>query len=85
MRRVRERGFQISNIDITVVCERPKIGPRKAEMIDRIATLLGCESGEVNLKGKTHEGVDAIGEGRAIEVHVVALLASQGSGAKDQH
>lgn len=85
MRRVCERGFQIGNIDITVVCERPKIGPRKAEMINHIASLLGCESGEVNLKGKTHEGVDAIGEGRAIEVHVVALLASQGSGAKDHH
>jgi 2-C-methyl-D-erythritol 2,4-cyclodiphosphate synthase len=83
IRRVRERGLRIGNIDITVVCERPKIGPRKAEMIDRVASLLGCDKSDVNLKGKTHEGLDAIGEGRAIEVHVVALLASAKSCAKD--
>ncbi|MFB3138076.1 MAG: 2-C-methyl-D-erythritol 2,4-cyclodiphosphate synthase, partial [Phycisphaerales bacterium] len=58
----------------TVVCERPKIASRKAELIGNIANLLDCDRNRVNLKGKTHEEVDAVGEGRAIEVHAVVLL-----------
>ena len=46
-------------------------------MMANIARVLGIELGQVNLKGKTHEKVDAVGEGRAIEVHVVALLARE--------
>lgn len=67
-------GFALGNLDITVVCERPKIASRKAELIANIAKLLDCDRNRVNLKGKTHEEVDAIGEGRAIEVHAVVLL-----------
>jgi 2C-methyl-D-erythritol 2,4-cyclodiphosphate synthase len=44
-------------------------------MIANIARLLGIDAARVNLKGKTHEKVDAVGEGRAVEVHVVCLLA----------
>jgi 2-C-methyl-D-erythritol 2,4-cyclodiphosphate synthase len=62
---------------MTVICERPKLSPRKTEMMANIARVLGIELGQVNLKGKTHEKVDAVGEGRAIEVHVVALLARE--------
>lgn len=72
---VAKAGYQIANLDVTVVCERPKLSPAKAAMIANIARLLGLDTAQVNLKGKTHEGVDAIGEGRAVEVHVVALLA----------
>ncbi|MEY3142495.1 MAG: hypothetical protein RLY21_988 [Planctomycetota bacterium] len=72
---VEQAGFGIVNLDITVICERPKLSPRKGEMIANIARLLGLEPARVNLKGKTHEKVDAVGEGRAVEVHVVSLLA----------
>ncbi len=68
-------GWSVVNLDITVICERPKLSPRKVAMIANIARLLGIEAAQVNLKGKTHERVDAVGEGRAVEVHVVALLA----------
>lgn len=74
--RMAARGFRVVNLDVTVVCERPKLSPRKAEMIGNIARLLGIAPTQVNLKGKTHERVDAVGEGRAVEVHVVALLAA---------
>jgi len=74
---VAERGFAVVNIDVTVICERPKLSPAKGAMIANIADLLGIERERVNLKGKTHEKVDAVGEGRAVEVHVVALLAAQ--------
>lgn len=80
---VAERGWTVVNVDATVICERPKISPRKAEMVARVAGLLGIGTDRVNLKGKTHEKVDAVGEGRAIEVHAVALLVRTGvSGTK---
>ena len=43
-------------------------------MVENVARRLACERSLVNIKGKTHEGVDAVGEGRAVEVHVVVLL-----------
>ena len=73
-RRMREAGWDVGNIDMTVVCERPKIGPHKAAIVARISHILGVPAANLNQKGKTHEKVDAIGEGRAIETHVVALL-----------
>jgi len=73
--RMEGRGLTIGNLDATVICERPKIGPRREALERHLATLLGCDASDVNVKGKTHEGVDAVGEGRAIEVHVVVLLA----------
>ncbi len=82
MERAREavsaREYAVVNLDITVICERPKLSPSKAEMIANVARLLALETNRVNLKGKTHEKVDAVGEGRAVEVHVVALLARRG-------
>jgi 2-C-methyl-D-erythritol 2,4-cyclodiphosphate synthase len=73
--RLTAAGFVVVNLDITVVCERPKLSPKKAEMAANLARHLGLEVERVNIKGKTHERVDAVGEGRAVEVHVVALLA----------
>ena len=73
---MREKKFQLSNLDATVICERPKIGPVKEKIRANLAQLLGCDASQINVKGKTHESVDAVGEGRAIEVHCVALLTS---------
>lgn len=70
------RGFVLSNLDITVICERPKLSPHKPGVIANLARLLNCDPSRVNLKGKTHEKVDAVGEGRAVEVHAVVLLAA---------
>lgn len=74
VRLVRERGYEVVNLDATVVLERPKIGDRKEQMRERIAEILGVGVGAVNVKGKTGEGVDAVGEGRAIAAHAVVLL-----------
>lgn len=73
--RLAKAGWRVLNVDVTIICERPKIAPHKAAMRRRLAELLGVPEADVNLKGKTHEKVDAVGEGRAIEVHAVALLA----------
>lgn len=69
-------GYAILSVDATVILERPKISPHKEAIRNNIATCLGIELGRVNIKGKTHERVDAVGEGRAIEVHAVVLLAA---------
>lgn len=79
-RRVREAGWEIGNIDSTVVLERPKIGPMRTRIREAMAGHLGVSPEAVNVKGKTHEGLDALGEGRAVEVHAVALLVRRGAG-----
>jgi 2-C-methyl-D-erythritol 2,4-cyclodiphosphate synthase len=68
-------GWRIVNLDATVVLEKPKIGTKKEEVRKNLARILGVDQGQVNIKGKTHERVDAVGEGRAIEVHAVILLS----------
>lgn len=68
-------GFAIINIDATVILERPKLSPHKPAILANLAATLALSPDRINVKGKTHERVDAVGEGRAIEVHVVALLA----------
>lgn len=72
--RASSAGWHIGNIDATVILERPKLNPRKDELRRSIARILNLDISRVNVKGKTHERVDAVGEGRAIEVHAVALL-----------
>jgi 2-C-methyl-D-erythritol 2,4-cyclodiphosphate synthase len=72
--RVAMSGYAVANVDATVILERPRIGPVKDRVRANIAGLLGLPVGRVNVKGKSHERVDAVGEGRAVEAHVVALL-----------
>ena len=72
--RMHDAGYAVGNLDITVICERPKVAARKPQMIANVAGLLDCPVQRVNLKGKTHEEVDAVGEGRAVEVHAIVLL-----------
>tara|TARA_B100001121_G_scaffold185387_1_gene161935 strand:+ start:207 stop:617 length:411 start_codon:yes stop_codon:yes gene_type:complete len=76
VRRMKSHALRVGNMDATIICERPKISPHADRMAEILASLLGCEPGQINIKGKTHERVDAVGEGRAIEVHVVVLLVS---------
>ena len=72
--KARASGFEIVNVDATVILERPKIGPYKDAMRSNLAAALSIPPERVTLKGKTHEKVDAVGEGKAVEVHAVALL-----------
>lgn len=74
VRQATERGWRIGNLDTTVILERPKLAPHKEAIRARLAALLGVGVGQVNVKGKTHERVDAVGEERAIEVHAVVVL-----------
>ena len=75
-KRMSAAGFAIGNLDCTVILQRPKLGPHKDAIKANLAGLLGCEISQVNLKAKTHEEVDALGENRAIACHVVVLLVA---------
>lgn len=77
--RIQGQGFVISNVDATVILERPRIGPFKDKIRQNIAAMLGLNPGLVNIKGKSHERVDAVGEGRAVEAHVAVLLVRKGT------
>ncbi len=74
VRRMSAAGYRIGNLDVTVILQKPKLSPHKQTMRDNLVRLLGCAADQVNLKGKTHEKVDALGENRAIACHVVVLL-----------
>ena len=76
-RRARAAGYVVGNIDVTVILERPKLSPHKDAMRTNLAAALGVPVEFVNIKGKTHEKVDAVGEGRAVEVHCVVLLRAR--------
>ena len=67
-------GYIVGNVDVTIVLERPKIKDFVEAMRARVADALGIGVDGVSIKGKTNEGVDAVGSGEAIAAHAVALL-----------
>ena len=69
-----ERHLQIAYLDAVVIAERPKLGPHFPAMREALAAGLGIEPERISLKGKTNEGVDAVGRGEAIAAHVIATL-----------
>jgi len=72
--KMRGHGYEIGNLDVTIILERPKLSPHKADFRQNLSVLLGCGAERVSVKGKTHEAVDALGENRAIACHVVVML-----------
>lgn len=81
------RGYRVGNIDVTLIAQAPRMivadhplatpgqpFDHKRAMVENIARLLRCPPGRVNVKARTHEKVDAVGEKRAVSCHVVAVL-----------
>ena len=66
--------WTISNIDMTIVAQRPKISPFTAAMRERIASALGITADQVSIKGKTTEGMGFCGRGEGIEAYATLLL-----------
>jgi len=71
---VRAHGFEVGNVDVTVVLEKPKIKDHIDAMRTAMAAALGIAIDRVSVKGKTNEGVDAVGRGEAIAAHAVAQI-----------
>jgi 2-C-methyl-D-erythritol 2,4-cyclodiphosphate synthase len=68
------KGFKVVNIDSTVVAEAPKLSPYIKEMKTNIASVIGIADGNVNVKGKTEEGLGFTGKGLGIAAYAVALI-----------
>lgn len=73
-RRVREAGFEIGNVDSTVIAQAPKLAPHIPAMVEGIAHTLGLAIDQVNVKAKTAEKIGPVGQGLSIEARAVALL-----------
>jgi 2-C-methyl-D-erythritol 2,4-cyclodiphosphate synthase len=73
-RRVRAAGYEIINVDSTIVAQAPKMAPHIAAMVEAIALTLGIAPKAVNVKAKTAEKLGPVGEGRAIEARAVCLI-----------
>jgi 2-C-methyl-D-erythritol 4-phosphate cytidylyltransferase/2-C-methyl-D-erythritol 2,4-cyclodiphosphate synthase len=74
---VADRGYEVGNVDVTIVLERPKIKDHVDAMRGALARALGIDPARVSVKGKTNEGVDAIGRGEAIAAHAIALVRAR--------
>jgi 2-C-methyl-D-erythritol 2,4-cyclodiphosphate synthase len=77
VRRVREAGWEVINVDSTVVAQAPKLAPHIPAMCERIAQALGIARERVNVKAKTAEKMGPVGRLEAIEARAVCLLCRQ--------
>lgn len=73
---VRALGYVVSNVDVTVIAQFPRIGPHAAAMRARLADALGIAAPAVSVKGKTNEGMGWIGRGEGVASIAVATLES---------
>lgn len=80
LRRVRAAGWEVGNIDSTIVAQAPRLAAHIPAMRTRIADALGLETGQINIKAKTAERLGPVGQGLAIEARAVALLVRPGAG-----
>lgn len=71
---VSQQKWEIVNVDLIVHAQQPKLGPHRGQMRRRIAELLEIDFANVNIKAKTNEGLDAVGEGRAVAATAVVML-----------
>ena len=74
MRRVRAKGWELVNIDSTIVAQAPKLAPHMAAIQAGVARALGVAPDQVNVKAKTAEKLGPVGQGQSMEARAVALL-----------
>lgn len=74
VRRVRAKGFEVGNVDSTVVAQAPKLMPHIQAMREHIATCLSIDVDQINVKAKTSEKMGPVGLGQAMEARAVVLL-----------
>jgi len=78
--RVRRRGWAVGNVDVTVITERPKIGPHREAMCAALAAALGTEPDAVSVKGKTNEHMGFVGREEGLACLAVATLLRRPGG-----
>ena len=73
---IQDAGCRVSNVDATIILERPKLAGHLSAMREKLAAVLGVEPGRVSVKAKTSEGMGYTGDGTGVAVHAVACLHS---------
>jgi 2-C-methyl-D-erythritol 4-phosphate cytidylyltransferase / 2-C-methyl-D-erythritol 2,4-cyclodiphosphate synthase len=76
---LRARGGQLTNLDITIICERPKIGPHREAMVARVAVIAGVDGARISVKATTTEGLGFTGRGEGIAAQAVATVRVAGT------
>mgnify|MGYP001231090882 FL=1 len=74
MRRVRQQGWELVNVDSTIVAQAPKLAPHMPDIQAGVAKALGVAPDQVNVKAKTAEKLGPVGQGQSMEARAVALL-----------
>jgi 2-C-methyl-D-erythritol 2,4-cyclodiphosphate synthase len=74
MTRVREKGVHILNIDATILAQKPKLSEHIPRMVKEIADVLEIETGKINVKATTSEGLGFVGRGEGISAYAVVLV-----------
>ena len=78
LRRVRAAGWNVGNLDSTIIAQAPRLAAHIPLMRERITQALELQPGQLNIKAKTAERLGPVGQGAAIEARAVALLVSHG-------
>ena len=74
-----EKGFEIVNIDATLLAQAPKVGPYRPQMAANVAEALAIDPEQVNIKATTEEGLGFTGDGSGMAAHAVVLLEKAGA------
>lgn len=74
---ISEKGAKVVNIDVTILCQKPKLAPHIPKMRENIAGVVGCDTGRISVKATTEEGLGFTGEGKGIACHCVCLLDTE--------
>lgn len=72
---IADAGFEVKNVDATVVLERPRLRPHIDAMRDNVASCLDLQRGRVSVKATTNEGLGPVGQGKGAEAHAVCMVA----------
>ena len=72
---IEQRGGAIVHVDVTLICEGPRIGPYREEMRERIAAMIGLDTGQVSIKATTNEGLGFIGRSEGIAAMATATVS----------
>ena len=75
--RVNASGWRVSQVDVVIVTEQPKIGPHRESMRSALAGALGVKPGDISIKGKTNENMGWIGRGEGLACMVVATITDE--------
>ena len=77
MQLLHAEGWQVENVDATILAQRPKLAPYLGGMADHLAAHMGVELGQVNVKATTEEGLGFTGSGEGMAAHAVCLLTKE--------